>query len=133
MSLLFNTLSMFVKVFLPRSMHRFILWLQSKSAVILEPKKIKTVTASTSCPSICHEVMGSDATILVFFNVEFQKFQLFHSLLSPSLRHSFFSSSWLSAIRVVSFVYLRLLTFLPASLISVCDSSSPAFLMMYSA
>ena len=72
MSLLFNTLSMFVKVFLPRSMCRFILWLQSKSAVILEPKKIKTVTASTSCPSLCHEVMGSDATILVFFNVEFQ-------------------------------------------------------------
>ena len=72
MSLLFNTLSRFVIVFLPRSKHLFILWLQLLSAIILESKKIKTITASTFFPSTCHEVMGSDAMIIVFFNVEFQ-------------------------------------------------------------
>ena len=65
MSLLFNTLSRFVIAFLPRSKHLLISWLQSPSAVILEPKKIKSVTASTFSPSICHEVMGLDAIILV--------------------------------------------------------------------
>ena len=66
MSLLFNTLSRFVKAFLPRSKHLFISWLQSPSAVILEPKKIKSVTASTFFPIYCHEVMEPDAMILVF-------------------------------------------------------------------
>ena len=61
MSLLFNTLSRFVIAFLPRSKHLLISWLQSPSAVILETKKIKSVTASTFYPSICHEVMGPDA------------------------------------------------------------------------
>ena len=61
MSLLFNTLSSFVIAFLPRSKHLLIPWLHSTSAVILEPKKIKSVTASTFSPSICHEVMGPDA------------------------------------------------------------------------
>ena len=66
MSLLFNTLSRFVIAFLPRSKHLLISWLQSQSAVILEPNKIKSVTISTVSPSICHEVMEPDAMILVF-------------------------------------------------------------------
>ena len=63
MSLLFNMLYWFVIAFLPRSKYFIISWLQSPSAVILEPKKIKSVTVS---PSVCHEVMGPDAMILVF-------------------------------------------------------------------
>ena len=63
MSLLFNTLSRWVIAFLPRSKHLLISWLQSPSAVILEPRKIQSATVS---PSICHEVMGPDAMILVF-------------------------------------------------------------------
>ena len=66
MSLLFDTLSSFVIVFLPRSKHLLISWLQSLSAVILELKKIKSVTVSIVSPSICHEVMGLDVMILVF-------------------------------------------------------------------
>ena len=66
MSLLFNMLSRFVIAFLPRSKHHLISWLQSPSAVILEPKKIKSVTVSTVSPSICHEVMGPDAMIVIF-------------------------------------------------------------------
>ena len=66
MFLLFNILSRLVIAFLPRSKHLLISWLQSLFAVILEPKKIKSVTVSTFPPSICHEVMGPDAMILVF-------------------------------------------------------------------
>ena len=66
MSLPFNMLSGLVIAFLPRSKHLLISWLQSPSAVILEPKKIKSVTVSIVSPSICHEVMGPDAMILVF-------------------------------------------------------------------
>ena len=66
MSLLFNVLSRLVTAFLPRSNHLLISWLQSPSAVILEPKKINCVTVSTVSPSICHEVMGLNAMILVF-------------------------------------------------------------------
>ena len=66
MSLLFNMLSMFVIAFLPRSKHLLISWLQSLSAVILEPKKIESVTVSIVSSSICHEVMGLDDMILVF-------------------------------------------------------------------
>ena len=66
MSLLFNMLSRLVITFLPRSKHLFISWLQSPSAVNWEPPKIKSVTLSTVSPSICHEVMGPDAMILVF-------------------------------------------------------------------
>ena len=61
MSLLFNILSRFVISFLPRSKRLLILWLQSLSAVILELKKIKSVTVSTFSPSICYEMMGPDA------------------------------------------------------------------------
>ena len=66
MSLLFNMLSRFVIAFLPRSKNLLISWLQSPSAVILEPKKIKSVTVSIVFPSVGHEVMGLDAMILVF-------------------------------------------------------------------
>ena len=65
-SLLFNTLLRFVMAFLPRTQCRLISCLQSLSVVILEPKKIKSVTVSTFSPSICHEVMGLDAMVLVF-------------------------------------------------------------------
>ena len=65
-SLLFNTLYRFVRAVLPRSKRLLILWLQSLSTVILEPKKIQSVTVSTVSPSISHEVMGPDAMILVF-------------------------------------------------------------------
>ena len=63
MSLLFNTLPRFIIANLPRSKHLLVLWLQSPSAVILELKKIKSVTVPTCSPSICHEVMGPDAVI----------------------------------------------------------------------
>ena len=77
MSLLFNMLSRLVIAFLPRSKHLLISWLQSSSAVILEPKKMKSLTVS---PSICYEVMGPDAMILVFWILS----QLFHCPLSCS-------------------------------------------------
>ena len=70
MSLLFNMLSRLVIAFLPRSKGLLILWLQSPSAVILEPKKIKSLAVSIVSPSICHEVMGPDAMIFMFLNVE---------------------------------------------------------------
>ena len=66
MSWLFNVLSRFVIAFLPRSKCLLTSWLQAPSAVILKPKKIKSVTASTFPPSICHEVMGLDAMMLAF-------------------------------------------------------------------
>ena len=66
MSLLFNILSRLLIVFLPRSKRLLISWLQSPSAVILEPKKIKSVSVSIVSPSSCHEVMGLDATFLVY-------------------------------------------------------------------
>ena len=66
MSLLFNMLSRLVIAFLLRSKHLLISWLQSPSAVILEPPKIKSDTVSIVSPSICHEVMGPDAMIFVF-------------------------------------------------------------------
>ena len=66
MSLLFNMLSRFVIAFLPRSKRLLISWLRSPSAVILEPKKIKSVTVSIVSPSICHEVIGPEAMFFVF-------------------------------------------------------------------
>ena len=66
MSLLLNMLSRLVITLLPRSKHLLISWLQSPSAVVLEPKYIKSDTVSTVSPSISHEVMGPDAMILVF-------------------------------------------------------------------
>ena len=66
MSLLFNMLSRLVITFLPRSKCLLISWLQSPSAVILQPKKVKLATVSTVSPSICHKVIGLDTLILVF-------------------------------------------------------------------
>ena len=71
MSLLFNMLSRLVITFLPRSKHLFILWLQSLSAVILEPRKIKSAPLSTVSSSISHEVMGPVAMILVFWMLSY--------------------------------------------------------------
>ena len=72
MSLLFNTLSRFVIAFPPRSKHLLISWLQSPSAMILEPKKIKSVTVSIVSLSICHGVMGLDAMIFIFWMLSFK-------------------------------------------------------------
>ena len=72
MSMLFNMLFRLVITFLPMSKHLSISWLQSPSAVIFEPKKIKSVIISTVSPSICHEVMGPDAMILVFWMLSFK-------------------------------------------------------------
>ena len=66
MSLLFNMLSRFVIAFLPMRKRLLISWLQSPSAVILEPKEIKSATVSIVSPSICHEVLGPDVMIVVF-------------------------------------------------------------------
>ena len=128
-SLLFNTLSRLVIAFLPRSKCLLISQLQSTCAVILEPEKIKSITVSIVLPSTCHQVMGPDAMILVFWMLNFK---LVFSLCSFTVIKRLFSSL-LSAIKVVSSVYLRLLIFLSAVLISACASSNPVFLMRYSA
>ena len=103
MSLLFNMLSRFVTAFLPRSKCLLISWLQFLSAVILEAKKIKSVTVSIVSPSICHEVMGSDAMILVFWMLSFKlAFSLFFTFIIcytflPPPSHNFtrFKYNWL--------------------------------------
>ena len=83
MSLLFNKLSRFVIVFLPRSKHLLISWLQSLSSVISEPKKRKSATASIFFPSIFHEVIGLDGMILIFVMLSFKPpFSLFFLLSS---------------------------------------------------
>ena len=122
MSLLFNMLSRLVITFLPRSKHLLISWLQSPSAVILEPNKLKSTTVS---PYICHEMMGPNAMTLVFWMLSFKPT---FSLSSFTFIKRLFSSS-LSAIRVVSSAYLRLLIFLPPILIPTCASSSQVFLL----
>ena len=127
MSLNFNMMSKLVITFLPRSKGLLISWLQSPSAVILEPPKIKSVTVSIVSPSVCHEVMGPDAMIFVFWMLSFKPD---FSLSSFTFIQRLFSSL-LSAIRVVSSMYLRLFIFLLAVLIPACASSSPAFCMMY--
>ena len=129
MSLLFNMLSRFVIAFLPRNIHLLISWLQPLSAVILEPKKIKSFTVSIVSLPICHEVMELDDMIFVFWMLSFK----------PAFSRSSFtfvkrllSSSLLSAIRVVLSAYLRLLIFLLAILIPACASFTMALCMMYS-
>ena len=126
MPLLFNMLSRFVIAFLLRSKHLLTSWLQSPSTVILEPKKIKS--AFNFPPSICHEVMGPNALILVFWMLSFKP--VFHS--SFTFIKRLFSSFLLSAFRVMSSAYLRLLILLLAILTPACTSSSLAFHMMYS-
>ena len=130
MSLLFNMLSRLVIAFLPRSKRLLISWLQSPSAVNLEPKKIKSLTISTVSPSICYEVIGSDAMILVFLMLSLKPT---FSLSSFTFIKRLFIAYLLSAIKVVSSADLRLLIFLLAILIPACASSSLAFRMMCSA
>ena len=83
---LFNMLYRLIIAFLPKNKHLLISWVQSPSAMILEPKKIKSLTVSTGSPSICHEVMRLDAMILVFWMLSFKP--TFHSSLSFSSRGS---------------------------------------------
>ena len=104
--------------------------MQSPPTVILYPRKRKFVIVSIFSPSVCHEVMGPHAMMLVFFNMNFK---LGFSLSSCTLIKRFFSSYSLSAIKVVSSAYLSLLTFLLAILIPPCDLSNPASPMMCSA
>ena len=92
-SLLFNTLSSFVKTFMPRSKRFLISQLQSPFAVILEPKKRRSVTASTFSPPICHEVMGLDAMILVSLILSFKPTLLLSSF--TLIKRLFSSSSFL--------------------------------------
>ena len=129
MYLLFNMISRLVITFLPRSKRLLISWLQSPSAVILEPPKIKSDAVSTVSPSISREMMGPDAMIFVFWMLSFKPT---FSLYSLTFIKRLVSSSSLFSIRVVSSAYLRLLIFLPEILIPACASSSPKFHMMYS-
>ena len=128
-SLRFNALSRFVTDFLPRSKRLLISWLQSSSTVILQPKKRKSVMTSTFSPLICREVMGLDAMILVFLIFSFKPVL---SLSSFTLIKRLFSSFSLSAISMVSSVYLMLLMFIPPVLIPASNSFSLAFLMLWS-
>ena len=123
-------LSSFVTAFLPRSKCLWISWLQSPPAVILEPQNIKSVTVSIVSLSICHEVMGPDAMIFVFWMLSFKPA---FSLFSCTFIKRLYSSSSFSAIWVMLSACLRLLIFLLAILIPACASSSPAFHMTYSA
>ena len=98
MSLFSSMLSRFVIAFLLRSKHLLILWLQTPSTVIWEPKKMKSVTVSTFSPSICYEVIGPDAMIFIFIMMRFVFFflavfgWLFNWVLSADLFLPFFSS-----------------------------------------
>ena len=129
MSLLFSTLFRFVIAFLQRSKYLLISQLQSPSTVILEPKKIVCHCFHFS-PFIFHEVMGTDAMILVFWMLSFKPaFSVSYFTLIKKL----FSSSSISATIMVSSTYLRLLIFLPVILLLACASYSLAFCIMYSA
>ena len=87
MSLHFNRLSRLVITFLPRSKHLLISWLQSPSAVILEPPKIKSATVSTVSPSICHEVMGPDAIIFAFWMLNSDNHYIYYCGQEPFRRN----------------------------------------------
>ena len=130
MSLLFSMLSRLIIAFLPRSKCLLISWLQSPSAVILEPKKIKSLIVFIVSQSICHGIMGLDAMIFVFWMLSFKPT---FSLSSFTFIKRLFSSPSLSAIRMVLSAYLRWLIFLPAILITAYASFSLAFRMMCSA
>ena len=119
-----------VIAFLPRSKCFLISWLQSPFAVILEPKKIKFVAVSIVSQSICREVMEPDAMIRMFWVLSFKQSFLLYSF---TFINRLFSSFSLSAIRVLSSAYLRLLIFLLAILILACVSFNPVFPMMHSA
>ena len=129
MSLLFNTLSRFVITFHPRSKSfNFMAVVTIHSDLGAQENKI--CQCFHFSPSICHEVMGLDAMISVFWMLSFKPA---FSLSSFTLIKRLFISSVLSAIKVVSSAYLRLLIFLLSFLIPACDSSNLAFCMMYSA
>ena len=127
---IFNMLSRFVIAFLPRSKHLLISWLQSPSSVVLEPKKTTSATVSTFSLSICVKMMGPDVMVFVFWMWSFKPT---FSLSSFTLIKRLFSFSSLSAIRVVSSAFLRLLIFLLAITIPGCQSSNLAFCTMNSA
>ena len=112
MSLLFNMLSMIVITFLLSSKCLLISWLQWPSVVILEPKKIVSHCSRFSL-SICHEVMGPDAMIFIFGMLNFKPA---FSVSSFTFIKKLFSSSSLSALRMVSSMYLRLLIIYPGNL-----------------
>ena len=131
MSLLFNMLSRLVIAFLPRSKLFLISWLQSLSTVIFEPKKTKSVTASTFSPSICHEVIEPDAMILVFWMLNFKRAS--YSPLSFSTTGSlvplcFLPLEWCGITCISEVVDIS-----PGNLYSACDSFSLAFWMTQSA
>ncbi|CAI9150919.1 unnamed protein product [Rangifer tarandus platyrhynchus] len=130
MFLLLNMLSRLLIAFLPRSKSLLISWLQSPSVVILEHPSNKVCHCFPCFPIYCYEVMGPDAMILVIGMLTFKPT---FSLASFTFIKRHFSSSLLSAIRVVSSAYLRLLIFLLTILIVACASSSLEFRMMYSA
>ena len=129
MSLLFNMLSRFVIAFLPRSKNLLISWLRSPSAVILEPKKI-ILSLFPLFPHLFAIKWWDRMPWFVFWRLSFKPA---FSLSSFTFIKRTFSSSLVSGIRVVSSTCLKLLIFLPAILIPVSASSSPAFHMMYSA
>ena len=130
MSPFFNILSRCVTTFLSKSKCLLISWLQSPSAVILEPKQRKSVTASTFSPFYLPWSDGTRCQDLSFLNAEFQA-SFFTFLFHPHQEVLLFLFTF--CIRVVSSTYLRLLVFLPAILIPACESSSSAFCMKYSA
>ena len=124
MSLLLNMLSRLGITFLPRSKHLLISWLQSPSAVILEPRKIKSDTISTVSPSICYEMMGPGAMIFVFWMLSFKPpFSL------SSFTFILFAFCHKDGVICIS----KVLDISPSNLDSSCASSGPAFLMIYSA
>ena len=129
MSLLFNTLSRFVIVFLPRSKCLLTSWLQWLIAVILKPlprPQIKSVNASTFPPSICHEVMGLDAMILIFWMLSF-RLVLIHSSISFSSTGSLVPLPFLP----LGWYHLHIWGYWYFSLFPAGASSSPEFCMMH--
>ena len=129
MFLHFNMMSRFVIAFLPRNKHLLISWLQLPFAVIFEHKKIKSVTVSIFSPSFCHEIMGLDAMILIFWMLNFKPtFSLSSFTFIKRLFNSLLSAKGWCHLCIWSYWY-----FLPAILIPPCASSSPAFHMIYSA
>ena len=102
---------MWQRSFLPKIKHLFVSWLLSPSTVNLEPKKIKSVIVSNVSLSICHEMMGPDAMILMFWMLSFKQAFSFSSF---TFIKRLFGSSLLSTIRVVLSEYLKLLIFLLA-------------------
>ena len=129
--MLFNMLSRLVTAFLPKSKHLLISWLQSPSAVILELKKIKYLTVSIVSPSICHEVMGLDAMILVSWMLSFKPT---FSLSSFTFIKKFFSSSLsaISSVQLLSRVRLFVTPWITARQASLSITNSWSSLKLMS-